>query len=159
VGSALHELGRTIEALESYDEALAINPHFAQALNKRGIALFALERNDDALDSYDKAITADPKLADAYNNRGIVLHELERHADALESHDRALAIDPTSWIALMAVGLSWVRCAITTGPCKAFPAQSSYVRIMPKPLPIAAAPLQELCRFPDALADLDAQSR
>jgi protein O-GlcNAc transferase len=66
-------LGRLQEALASYDQALAINPRYAEALYNRGNALQELKRNDDALASYDRALAIKPDYAEAFNNKGNLL--------------------------------------------------------------------------------------
>ena len=46
--------------IASYDEALAIRPDYATALNNRGRALSALRHFDEAVISYDKALASKP---------------------------------------------------------------------------------------------------
>jgi tetratricopeptide (TPR) repeat protein len=95
---------RVAEALASYDNAIALKPHFADAFNNRGLALQELKRIDEALASYDspeeavasfdKAIALNPDYAEAFNNRGVTLQELKRLDEALASYDRALSLRP-----------------------------------------------------------------
>ena len=93
-GNALLDLKRPEQALDSYDQALAINPDFAEALNNRGVALFNLKRPEQALGSYERALAIRPDYAEALNNCGNVLRDLKRYEDALACYERALAIKP-----------------------------------------------------------------
>jgi len=55
----LNNLERYQEALESYDEALAIDQYYKDAWNNKGVALNNLERYQKALESYDEALAID----------------------------------------------------------------------------------------------------
>ncbi len=96
LGSALQALRRFDGALESYDNALALKPDIAEALNNRGNALLELKRFEKALESYDKALAVRPGYAEAFYNRGNTLRELNRFGEALASYERALALKPDS---------------------------------------------------------------
>jgi tetratricopeptide (TPR) repeat protein len=78
------------EALASYDKAIAINPNYADAWNKRGLALSYLNRKTEAIESLDKALSLDPNDADAWSNRGLA----QGKEEGLSNIDRALGIDP-----------------------------------------------------------------
>ncbi len=92
-GNVLTLLGRFVEAVASYDRALAIAPD-ADTLTNRGNALQGLNRLEDALASYETALARDPNNVQALFKRGVVLGELGRADDALASYDRALALQP-----------------------------------------------------------------
>jgi len=92
-GDRLHTLGRSAEAVERYDRALALNPG-ADVYNNRGVALEALGRLDEALDSFSHAVVHRPDYGAAFFNRGGVLCALARWAEALSDYDRAVALPP-----------------------------------------------------------------
>ena len=95
----LQERGRYVDALASFDRALAIRPKDAIALNNRGVALNALGRHTEALASYDKALALQPDYVFALYNRGRAFDELDRHAEAIECYDKVLALDPRHAVA------------------------------------------------------------
>ncbi|MBE9115714.1 tetratricopeptide repeat protein [Lusitaniella coriacea LEGE 07157] len=93
------DLGRTEEALESLNRAIAIAPNDSLALYNRCTALAALERYQQAIDSCDRAIAGDGRWGEsdpsrAWVNRGVSLRRLGRHNEAIESYDRAIEINP-----------------------------------------------------------------
>jgi hypothetical protein len=93
-GNALRDLGRSREALASFEQALSIKPGNVGALNNRGIALRNLGRHAEALASYDQALSYEPDYVDALCNRGNILQHLRRYEEALDSYARALLVDP-----------------------------------------------------------------
>ncbi len=90
----LLDLRRYEDALASYDQALALNPDYADAIANRGNALLALDRHQEALASYDKAVDIRPDHADAYSNRGNALLSLKRYDEALTSYSHAIVLRP-----------------------------------------------------------------
>jgi len=106
LGVIQSRLGRSREALASYDRALAIKPDHVQVLSNRGAALWDLKRFEDALASFGKALAIAPDYVEALINRGVTLRELERFEDALVSYDKALAIKPDYAEALNGRGLT-----------------------------------------------------
>ena len=60
------------EAIVNYDEAIKLNPQFADAYNTRGVVNGLLGHYDKALADFDKAIELNPQFAAAYMGRGMV---------------------------------------------------------------------------------------
>ena len=58
-------------AIEDYDEAVALNPDYAEAYNNRGVAYEKKGDLDLAIQDYDKAIALRPDLAETYCRRGV----------------------------------------------------------------------------------------
>jgi tetratricopeptide (TPR) repeat protein len=90
IGQTLLNQDRPAEALAAFDEALAMNPHNADVLVKRGSALEKLRRLQDAIDSYDRAIAADSSLTIAYLCKGGLFNRMERFSEAVECYEQAL---------------------------------------------------------------------
>jgi protein O-GlcNAc transferase len=86
--------GHYTEALNCYDQALALRPDTAEVLSNRGVLLREMGRFEDALRSYEHSLALDPENSAAHNNRGVVLRDLNRLEDALLSYDKALSIRP-----------------------------------------------------------------
>jgi tetratricopeptide (TPR) repeat protein len=89
-GENLLQQDRLEEALEQFEDALALEPHNADALIKRGMALERLQRMEAALESYDRAIASNSSLTLAYLHKGAVCNRLQRYREALECYERAL---------------------------------------------------------------------
>src|SRR5215467_13128103 len=91
LGMALSNIGRAAEALDSFDQAIALG---ADAHGSRADALMALGRLTDAVESFDRALERDPASVTDWCNRGAALLELGRAAEAAKSFARATALAP-----------------------------------------------------------------
>jgi tetratricopeptide (TPR) repeat protein len=87
------------EAIEHYDKAIQIDPHYADAYNNRGLAYHNLGENQRAIQDYDKAIQLDPNFAMAYGNRGYTYQLLGEHRRAIQDLDKAIQLDPDDALA------------------------------------------------------------
>jgi tetratricopeptide (TPR) repeat protein len=72
-GNLLFDQGEYDQAIVAYDQALALDPTNAHALNNRALAHQARERFPEALADFQAAVTADPTYARAYKNRAALL--------------------------------------------------------------------------------------
>jgi predicted O-linked N-acetylglucosamine transferase (SPINDLY family) len=94
LGLARAGLGRTAEALASYDAAVRADPSSAAPLINRATLLRGMGRLDTALADLDKAVVLEPEDPAGHANRGSLLMEMSRPAAAIASFDRALALHP-----------------------------------------------------------------
>ncbi len=92
LGMALGRLGRTSEALASFERALDCAPDLADAHANRGDVLTTLGRQAEAIASYDRALALSPGEVETWCNRGAALHDLRRFDEALVSYDRAIEL-------------------------------------------------------------------
>jgi tetratricopeptide (TPR) repeat protein len=103
-GAALESLGRYQEALECYDQALALNERSALAWVHRGTALEALGRTEEALACCDYALRLNANSEQALLTKGMMLGALGRMEEARAYCDRALKINPRNEQAWVNIG-------------------------------------------------------
>jgi tetratricopeptide (TPR) repeat protein len=84
------------EAVEAFQEALAIDPKYADGLNELGVAQAALGDLTHAVESFQKAVDLVPSHGAALPNLSIALAKLRRFQEAEEVARRALKIVPDS---------------------------------------------------------------
>ena len=72
-GTALLDLDRFTDAVETFDRLLAQAARRARGWNNRGRALQTLNRHTEAVVSFDKAIAIDKAYADAHSNLALSL--------------------------------------------------------------------------------------
>ncbi len=82
------------DAITAYNEAIRLQPDFANAYVNRGLAKEKLGQHESAIMDYSSAIKIDPTLAGAYNNRGSAQRRLGQHFLALEDLNTAIQLDP-----------------------------------------------------------------
>ena len=69
-GSSFAELGLHEEAIECYDEAIAINPQYLEAWYNKGNSLAeGLGRHEEAIECYDEAIAINSHFKDVCTTR------------------------------------------------------------------------------------------
>ena len=93
LGQAHDRLNEPLEAIKHYDQAIAIDPNFAEAHGNRAGIMADAGFPDEALKSFDRALALNPNGVTDWFNRGALLLGLGRLADAIESYDRAIALD------------------------------------------------------------------
>ena len=94
IGLTFYKEEKYEEAIKRYDQAIDINPQFAEAYNNRGITKDLLGRHEEAITDYNEAIRINPQLAEAYYNRGTTKDLLGRHEKAIADYDQAIRINP-----------------------------------------------------------------
>src|SRR6202008_4456577 len=90
LGAALHEDGRTADAIAHYRRAIEIQPDYAPAFNNLGVALRASGSVDAAIDAYQRALSIAGDYPDAHYNLANALLERRRPTEAAAHFDIAL---------------------------------------------------------------------
>ena len=143
-------------ALAEFERAVAIAPHFVEALCNRGAILLAMKRHNEALQSFDAALSINPQLFEALNNRGNALSELGRFEEAVACYDRALRARPGVFEVLLNRGNALL------GAQRIEEALTSYEQALAKQpgnapaLKARANALFELGRFEEAISGFEA---
>jgi tetratricopeptide (TPR) repeat protein len=70
--NALLEIGRFIDALQAYDQALLIKPNRSSTHFKRGNALIQLEMMDEAVQAFERSLDCSSDDAYEYQGKGII---------------------------------------------------------------------------------------
>jgi len=81
------------EEIKALDEAIKINPKYADAWSNKSFTLAKyLNRAEEALEACEKAIELKPDDADAWSNKGLALAKLGRYEESITASDKAMAI-------------------------------------------------------------------
>jgi tetratricopeptide (TPR) repeat protein len=94
LGNVLFFQGRHDEAIASYQQALRINPAFAEAYSNLANVLSALERYEEAVSNCQQALRLKPNYAKAYVNLGNAYIGLDRRDEAIACYQQGLKLDP-----------------------------------------------------------------
>ena len=91
---ALHDVGRSEEAIVFYRVALALRPEASPVHYAIGMNLRDLGRLDEAIDQLEQTLASDPNFALVHNNLGITLMEKGRLDEAIHQFQEAIRVDP-----------------------------------------------------------------
>jgi lipoprotein NlpI len=80
--------------MADYNEAIRLDPKFAQAFNGRGNTYSAKGDLDRAMADYNEAIRLDPKYAHAFNGRGNTYSAKGDLDRAMADYNEAIRLDP-----------------------------------------------------------------
>ena len=94
LGAVLGKIGKTSEAVNADQTAVALSPQDADAHYNLGVTLQQLGRFNEAEASYRHATTLVPDLAEAHNNLGNMLKDLGRFGEAEASYAQAIVSEP-----------------------------------------------------------------
>ena len=86
--------GNYAAAIKDYDQAIKLNPEYANAYNNRGIVKDDLGDFAAAIADYDEAIKLNPKDANAYCNRGNAKSRLGDYNAAVADFSEAIRLNP-----------------------------------------------------------------
>lgn len=85
--------GNYQEAIEAFDEAIALEPNNAEAFYNRGLARVGLNQYQWAIEDYNQTLRLDPKHYQAYNHRGLAYQKLKKYEKAIADYDEAIRLN------------------------------------------------------------------
>ena len=93
-GYALNNKKEFAAAIECFNKAIALEPHYAKAWNNLGYAYESLGDTAGAIDCFNKSIEFNPNYAAPWNNLGYIHSKFNEHEQAARCYRRAIEINP-----------------------------------------------------------------
>lgn len=98
-GESLYAQGNITEAIQYYNQVLAIDLNHTGAIYDKGLALDVLGKHEDAITHYDKLLSLQPDNINALVNKGGALGDLGNFQEAIKYFDKVMSIDPNNDLA------------------------------------------------------------
>lgn len=108
-GQALLQSGKTEEALAEFDHAIALDPHYAEALYNRGLLHQREKQHQLAVDDFTSANGLTPQRAEPLLGRAISYLALDKVKEAAADLDEAVQADPQNAQCWSTRGLAYER--------------------------------------------------
>jgi len=86
----------TLEALDTFAQALSVSPNSAALREWRGLCYLKLGQYDKALAEFDQVVILETNSANAYYNRAVCYYLLGDRMEALEDLNRSITLNPKS---------------------------------------------------------------
>lgn len=100
-GLDAYKNNRDEEAVEDFKQAVELDPDFAEAHYRLGLALNVVGEKDEAANSFEQAVKAyekqtrqDPKNSDAYYFLGLCYEKLDKYEDAVRALRESVKTSP-----------------------------------------------------------------
>jgi tetratricopeptide (TPR) repeat protein len=91
-GIEWHTKGQGDRAIADLDQAVRVDPKYADPFNSRGYVYFTKRDYDRAIADFDKAVALNPKFGLALANRAMAYHNKNDYERAVADYDRALPL-------------------------------------------------------------------
>jgi Flp pilus assembly protein TadD len=105
----LERQGKVKEAIRHYEQALRLNPDYAEAHNNLGVALAGQGKLLEAIGHYEQALRIKPYHAEAHHSWGIALEQVGRVEEAIQHYEQALRLKPDYAEAQNNLGVALVK--------------------------------------------------
>jgi len=97
LADALARKGLPDEAMVHYEEAIRLQPYYADAYYNRGNVLFAKGRTEEAISDWEKTLQLRPDDADAHTCLGNALLQQRLQNEAMAQYEAAAALAPNDF--------------------------------------------------------------
>ena len=125
--------GKWTEAIPHYEQALQLNPNYAEAHYNLGVALAQQGQWPEAIPHFERALQLKPDYAEAHYNLGVALAQQGQWPAAIPHFERALQLKPDYAEAHYNLGLALANKGSGRQPFPTSSGRSNSSRMTPRP--------------------------
>lgn len=92
LGNVYVDQGRFKEAVDSYQQAIKLNPEYKPAYLPLAFSLARLQKFDEAIKIYESLRLQEPNNPEVFNNLAVAYNEKGRHRESIENSQRAIEL-------------------------------------------------------------------
>lgn len=104
-GMERYKAGKYAEAVEAYEQAVAMKPDYAPGYLNLAMAYIKKNRPDDAVHAAEKSVSLAPQAGAAHHVLGNALSTKGRWNEAVSAYARAHEVDPKQILSLLNAGI------------------------------------------------------
>ncbi|MBE3114128.1 MAG: methionine adenosyltransferase, partial [Actinobacteria bacterium] len=113
LGFTYYNLHNYTKAIESYKQAIRINPNYVGAYYRYlDVAYSQLNLYKEVVKTYKQAIRINPNDADAYYNLGVAYDKLSLYKDAIDAYKQTIRINPNHADAYNDLGVAYGKLGL-----------------------------------------------
>lgn len=98
-------LGQIDRAIECLQEAVSLEPNYAEALTNLGVLLAMQDKKNEAIGVYRQALGINNQIPELHNNLGLLLRDTDKWQEAIDEFEQAIALAPNYVDAIVNLGL------------------------------------------------------
>nr|WP_279331591.1 MULTISPECIES: tetratricopeptide repeat protein [unclassified Desertifilum] len=104
LGLIYAKTGRVEQAIDCYQQVIAVYPHSSEVHHNLGVALHRLGKHQEAIAVYQTALQLEPNIPEIHNSLGVALQDIGKILTASEHFQAALRLNPHYAVALYNLG-------------------------------------------------------
>lgn len=112
LGNAYYDAGRVVDAIRAYEQAVALDSTYKEALVNLGNAYNETGKLNDAVATFEHALRIDPSDDKALSNLGNSYYALGQYMQGMAAYKRALVANPKCHQAHYNIGVAFADAGI-----------------------------------------------
>jgi len=112
LGAILFKQNKSIEAIDNYNQAIQLDPNYAQAYNNLGTAFHHMNKLQDAINNFKKAADLKNNFAEPFANLGNVFFEQDKFDEAVLYFKKVVEIKPDFKMGFANLGKAYIQLGL-----------------------------------------------
>jgi tetratricopeptide (TPR) repeat protein len=109
IGNTFGKQGDYVEAIASFEKAIALKPDFYEAFSNMGLSYGLKGESIKAIECYEQVIAIKPNFYEALNDMGFLYALRGENIKAIECYEKAIAIKPDDYWAFNDMGYAYYK--------------------------------------------------